>query len=169
VASYDFHLPFFNYCTCRTATKSNCTAEVTPKFEMVYGALLVIFCLIILQLHEISAYSIKISPSSPPQCFLVTTTIPGIPCTGSFEVISGDADSLLITVIGPFPNKIVHFESKYKDGVDAERDLSEGSFSFDADIVGDYTMCIGLYAPSPQLFKKTHTSTQLFIRFILFI
>lgn len=87
-----------------------------------------------------SPYSTKLYAGTK-ECFIVTT-VTGIPCTGSFEVISGDPNSLIISVVGPSPRRFLHFESKFKSGVDSEKDLSEGSFSFDADADGDYTFCI---------------------------
>lgn len=97
--------------------------------------------LTVLFIENAFSYSIVVAPSAPPQCFIVTTTA-DTPCTGSFEVISGDPDSLVVSVIGPPPDSTIHFESSFKDGVDADRDLSEGSFSFDAPVDGDYVMCI---------------------------
>lgn len=88
--------------------------------------------------HSADAYSITLTPKSK-QCFIIEATA-GTACSGSFEVISGDPLTIAVKVADPKGG--VQFESKYVEG-QTESDLSEGSFSFDADYDGDYTMCIG--------------------------
>lgn len=68
----------------------------------------------------------------------------GSPLSGSFEVISANPKPISVTVKGPGPKHSLHFESKYngEDEEEADKILSEGSFSFDSEQVGDYTMCI---------------------------
>lgn len=83
-------------------------------------------------------YSIEIE-SGDQHCFIVNAAA-GIPCTGSFEVITPDPEPIIVRVTGP--KNALHFESKYKGDDLGEQNLSEGSFQFDADVDGDYKMCI---------------------------
>ena len=87
-------------------------------------------------------YSIDILPGES-NCFYVTAAKDDV-CTGSFEVLTADPTPIMVTVHGPAPKKRLHFESKQKKGVDikTEKQLSEGSFSFDAESDGDYEMCL---------------------------
>ena len=48
---------------------------------------------------------------------------------------------MITTVNGPGPNNELHYESKYAEGLDSEKDLTEGSFSFDASVDGEYRIC----------------------------
>ena len=82
-------------------------------------------------------YSVQVK-SGAKSCFVVTTTI-GVPITGSYEIIVPDPNYVYVSVVGP--NGFLHFEKKSSDKSDKE-DASEGFFSFDAEIDGDYTMCI---------------------------
>lgn len=64
--------------------------------------------------------------------------------TGSFEVISETAKPIVVTVNGPAPRYILHFESKF-DALQAEIPddvFAEGSFTIDIELEGEYTMCI---------------------------
>ena len=101
-----------------------------------YVALL--FALLALLMRRAAAYSIEIE-SGDSHCFLVNAAV-GIPCSGSFEVITPDPEPIIVRVTGP-KNKL-HYESKYKGDDLGEQNLSEGSFQFDADADGDYKMCI---------------------------
>jgi hypothetical protein len=85
-------------------------------------------------------YSINVE-AGEYECFIVTASR-GITCTGSFEVITPDPTPIVVTVKGPAPKKSLHFESKGKSEETSLKDLSEGSFSFEADSDGDHTMCI---------------------------
>ena len=85
-----------------------------------------------------AGYSIEIE-SGDSHCFIVNAAV-GIPCTGSFEVITPDPEPIVVRVTGP-KNKL-HYESKYKGDDLGEQNLSEGSFQFDAEADGDYKMCI---------------------------
>ena len=49
---------------------------------------------------------------------------------------------MVITVVGPPPKSELHFESRHKEEDDVGKTLGEGAFSFDAELDGDYTMCI---------------------------
>jgi hypothetical protein len=79
------------------------------------------------------SYSIEVE-SGDTHCFIVNAAA-GIPCSGSFEVITPDPEPVIVRVTGP-KNKL-HFESKYKGDDLGEQNLSEGSFQFDADADGD--------------------------------
>lgn len=87
-------------------------------------------------------YSINIEPGES-SCFSVTAAKDDS-CTGSFEVLTADPSPIIVTVHGPSPTKRNYFESRQKKGtnVKTEKELSEGTFSFDADSDGDYELCI---------------------------
>jgi hypothetical protein len=85
-----------------------------------------------------SPYSIDIVPGAT-DCFMVKAAL-GVPITGSFEVIHPDADYIFVEVTGPKGD--LHYEKKPKPKEGEEEDSSEGFFSFDAEVAGDYTMCI---------------------------
>ena len=95
-------------------------------------------CILALFTSGVHGYSIEVEPGES-ECFIVNAA-PGIPCTGSFEVISPDPEPVVVRVTGP--KNFLHYESKYKGDDLKEENLSEGSFSFDSDIDGDYKMCI---------------------------
>lgn len=79
--------------------------------------------------------------SDSNQCFILTSDSSST-VSGSFEVITGDPNQLIISVIGPPPLNYVHFESKFKPGLEEEKDLSEGEFAFISNKAGDYQMCL---------------------------
>lgn len=87
-------------------------------------------------------YSINIEPGES-SCFSVTAAKDDF-CTGSFEVLSSDPTPIAVSVHGPSPSQKTYFESKQKKGVDikSDKELSEGTFSFDAETDGDYEMCV---------------------------
>ncbi len=92
------------------------------------------------------AFSIEVQAGAM-DCFIVTTAT-GIPITGSYEVIGPDPKYIHVTVNGP--TDFLHFENKIvydMENVDKE-EASEGFFTFDSDINGDYTMCIANGNPS---------------------
>lgn len=101
-------------------------------------SVLIVFCLL-LAASYVNSYSIDIK-SGTTDCFIVKTTA-GVPITGSYEVIHPDPLYLGVTVKGP--KGFLHFEkvAPFFDPED-KGDASEGFFSFDAEIEGDYTMCI---------------------------
>lgn len=79
--------------------------------------------------------------SNDKQCFYLTTII-DTPCFGSFEILSNEPESIIITVTGPEPLfKLLH-ESKYKGEGSISKDETEGSFSFTTEENGDYKLCI---------------------------
>lgn len=87
-------------------------------------------------------YSVTLE-SSEEHCFFVTAEQDDT-CTGSFEIITPNPAPVIVTVTGPEPARTLHFESRQGEGVDAKTDkeLSEGSFQFEAEVEGDYVMCI---------------------------
>mmetsp|Transcript_3971 Transcript_3971/g.4054 ORF Transcript_3971/g.4054 Transcript_3971/m.4054 type:complete len:219 (-) Transcript_3971:74-730(-) len=91
-------------------------------------------------IQNIHSYSIELQPGEK-QCYSVTATA-GMPCSGSFEVMSDDPSPIEVIVTGPSPHHKLLFESKFKGPGALEEDQSEGQFSFDADTEGDYTLCI---------------------------
>jgi p24 family protein beta-1 len=91
-------------------------------------------------LQSVTSLSTNVKPGQS-ECFLVTTT-PETPCFGSFEILSSEPESLSIVVRGPQPvNKLIH-ESRYQGVGAIDRHETEGSFSFTADLEGDYSLCI---------------------------
>ena len=53
--------------------------------------------------------------------------------------------TVVIRVVGPPPKNELHFESRFREDMkedDVIKTLSEGAFSFDAELDGDYTICI---------------------------
>lgn len=100
------------------------------------------FLLLITYFKSTLQYSINIDPGES-NCFFVTASKGNI-CTGSFEVITPDPTPIIVSVHGPSPKKRLLFESKQSKGIDikSEKELSEGTFSFDAEGDGDYQMCI---------------------------
>lgn len=99
-----------------------------------------IITLLIFFSSTVFSFSTDLRPGNK-ECFIVTASL-GVPLTGSFEIISGDPKDFVITVEGPPPRSMMHFESKFKEGVDSQKDISEGTFSFDAEVEGEHTMCI---------------------------
>ena len=63
-------------------------------------------------------------------------------CYGNFEILSPNPKPLTIAVTGPSPNHTVFFMSKYDGEGAVEESATEGSFSFDVEEEGDYTMCM---------------------------
>lgn len=102
--------------------------------------LLNLILLLCIYTTSIYSYSVTVTYDSN-QCFILTSDSSST-VSGSFEVISGDPNQLIISVIGPPPLKYVHFESKYKAGLEEEKDLSEGEFAFISNKAGDYQMCL---------------------------
>jgi hypothetical protein len=101
-----------------------------------------IFLLLISSLlfSQTVAFSVSVSYKTE-QCFVVTAASSDS-VTGSFEIITGEPKQIIIKVTGPPPIHFLHYESIYKSGPDADKDLSEGEFSFIANKAGDYKMCI---------------------------
>ncbi|KAJ1430257.1 emp24/gp25L/p24 family/GOLD-domain-containing protein [Ochromonadaceae sp. CCMP2298] len=90
---------------------------------------------------RIEAYSVEIK-SGMSSCFIVKAVV-GVPITGTYEVIVPDPKYITVKVTGP--NGFLHFEKKTSDLEAEEKDKeeeSEGFFSFDSELEGDYTMCI---------------------------
>lgn len=124
-----------SYYHNRTMSMSLFTPTPTPTTFLLFF-LLHIFILI----HQTSSYSIEIA-SPEERCFIVTAGT-GVPITGSFEIIHPDPKYIGVTVTGP--RGYLHYEKKRQiefEEMDIE-DASEGFFSFDAEITGDYKMCI---------------------------
>lgn len=88
----------------------------------------------------LTSLSVNIKPGTS-ECFLVSTTLE-TPCFGSFEILSPDPEPLSITVRGPKPMSKVLHESRYRGQGAIDSHETEGSFSFTADIEGDYSLCI---------------------------
>jgi hypothetical protein len=89
----------------------------------------------------VNSYSVEVK-SGTSSCFIVKTVV-GVPITGTYEVIMPDAKYISVKVKGP--NGFVHFEKKSSSPSEEENDKeadSEGFFSFDSELEGDYEMCI---------------------------
>lgn len=94
----------------------------------------------LLTLHQVSSLSTSVEPGKM-ECFILTAT-QGMPCFGSFEILSPDPEPLSITLTGPAPTHKLYHESKYRGDNALNDDQTEGSFAFDADSNGDYELCI---------------------------
>jgi hypothetical protein len=101
---------------------------------------LVVAVLLLVCVDESHGYSVTLDADHEMECYFHEAAQQQ-PSSGTFEVISGDTKELIVTVIGPPPKSYVHYESKYAEGVDSERDLSEGAFDFAAEVAGHYKMC----------------------------
>lgn len=68
----------------------------------------------------------------------------GSQLTGSFEVIVDGPKFVAVTLNGPPPSKVLHFESRYdKRQPDVPEEVfSEGSFAIDIELSGEYMMCL---------------------------
>ena len=102
---------------------------------MLLLSLLGLYLLALLSSSE--AYSIDVL-AGDKHCFVVVAQA-GVPITGSYEVIHPDAQHIAVTVTGP--KGFVHYEKTPKSD-EAHEDLSEGFFSFDAELDGDHTLCV---------------------------
>lgn len=93
----------------------------------------------LLFLASVASYSIEIK-SGTTDCFVVKTPT-GVPITGSYEVIHPDGQYIGVTVKGP--KGFLHFEKVMPvlDVGGKEEEATEGFFSFDAEVEGDYTLC----------------------------
>jgi hypothetical protein len=115
----------------------------TPSFAMTLRVLLVFVFV-----RALDCLSVNVKPGQA-ECFFVTTT-PETPCFGSFEILSPDPEPLSILVRGPLPlHKVVH-ESRYRGDGAIDKHETEGSFSFTADLEGDYGLCITNEEPSQE-------------------
>lgn len=100
-----------------------------------------LFCFLILSslLSSSLSLSVNVKPNQK-ECFYLTAA-PETPCFGSFEILSEDPTSLSITVRGPPPLQKYLHESKYSGQHAIDKHETEGSFSFTADLEGDYGLC----------------------------
>lgn len=88
----------------------------------------------------LTCLSVNIKPESS-ECFLVSAASE-TPCFGSFEILSPNPEPLSIIVRGPKPlSKLIH-ESRYRGQGAIDSHETEGSFSFTADVEGDYSLCL---------------------------
>jgi hypothetical protein len=109
------------------------TSGVSLASMVLSISLLVLVCCI----ASVYGYSVEVRPGLA-SCFVVRAVV-GVPITGTYEVIQPDPNFINVRVKGP--NGFVHFEKKPGEAEDKEAD-SEGFFSFDSEIEGDYEMCI---------------------------
>lgn len=89
-----------------------------------------------------SSYSIDLA-SGETQCFFLKANV-GDPITGSYEVIHSDPRPIHVQIFGP--DNYLHYEKKYIENNENNEsnfeDLSEGYFSFDTELKGNYKLCI---------------------------
>ena len=85
-----------------------------------------------------NAYSVQVL-AGQKSCFIVKAVV-GVPITGTYEVIMPDAKHIRVKVKGP--TGFVHFDKKPQEDAEDKETDSEGFFSFDSEIEGDYEMCI---------------------------
>jgi len=106
---------------------------------MFSSSVLILLVAIVASVHS---YSVEVK-SGQKSCFIVKTVV-GVPITGTYEVIMPDAKYISVRVKGH--NGFVHFEKKstdpLKEGAEDKESDSEGFFSFDSELEGDYEMCI---------------------------
>jgi hypothetical protein len=102
---------------------------------MLYLVIVLLFTLY----YRSDAYSIELE-AGDEECFTIYAAT-GTPVSGSFEVISEDADPVEVRVNGP--KGMLHYESS-SDGDDLREDGagSGDAFQFDADMDGEYSMCL---------------------------
>lgn len=103
-------------------------------------ALCTVFFVISFFLGPSWALSVSVDPGKM-ECFILSANS-GMPSFGSFEVLSPDPEPISVTVVGPAPAHKLYHESKYHGPNALDEDQTEGSFAFDADVTGDYEMCI---------------------------
>jgi hypothetical protein len=100
------------------------------------------YVLVVLAVFYESASGLSTSvDAGKMECFILTAAA-GMPCFGSFEILSPDPEPLSITLTGPAPTHKLYHESKYRGPNALDEDQTEGSFAFDADLNGDYELCI---------------------------
>lgn len=105
-----------------------------------------------LLIGNVEAFSVTVKYKSE-NCYIVTSESAET-VSGSFEVITGEPEQIIVSVNGPPPINYLFYESMYKSGPDAEKDLSEGEFSFVANKAGDYKLCI---RSNDKVFKEDTT------------
>ena len=99
-----------------------------------------IFCS---SVRHTTAYSITLE-AGDEQCFMISLAVKQA-CSGSYEVITEDAESIRVTVKGP--DNDVHYDTsgetpkKGESENDQQDDNMGDAFQFDADKEGIYTMC----------------------------
>ena len=94
----------------------------------------------LLSVCVVDGLSVSVKPGSM-ECFIVTAST-GTHCFGSFQILSSDPEPISITVVGPAPAHTMYHESRYRGTGAIDTDETEGSFAFDADLEGDYNLCI---------------------------
>ena len=94
------------------------------------------------------SYSVDLLPSAN-FCTSIDAKV-GSQLSGSFEVICDGPKDVAVTLNGPPPGKMLHFESRYdKQQPDTPEEVfSEGSYAVDIELEGEYVMCI----------ENTHTN-----------
>ena len=109
--------------------------------------MLLVVSLLVCFLASASSYSVEIA-AGKTECFYLTAYDATSTIYGSFEVISTDPKPIVVLVKGP---TMTHFQSEYKDTGESlteeeqdalEKSLSEGSFSFDSEVEGDFSLCL---------------------------
>jgi len=79
------------------------------------------------------------------ECFIVRTMV-GTTITGNFEVLDDATEHIAVTVKGPAGK--LEYETRFTGEGAVERHNSEGTFDFDTQADGDYTMCIENGSPT---------------------
>ena len=75
------------------------------------------------------------------QCFQAFA-LSGSTCTGKYEVLSDEESAVEISVVGPLPDQQVFYRKVYDGNVEEKSEESGEAFQFDAEMKGDYTMCL---------------------------
>ena len=113
---------------------------------------MLLILILALLVGNLNGFSVTVKYKSE-ECFVVSSESADT-VSGSFEVITGEPEQIIISVNGPPPINYLFYESKYKSGPDSENDLSEGEFSFVANKAGDYKLCI---RSNDKIFKEETT------------
>jgi hypothetical protein len=87
---------------------------------------------------SVEGYSTEVG-AGKVECFIVATMV-GTTITGNFEVLDDATEHIAVTVKDPAGK--VEYETRFSGKGAVDRRNSEGTFDFDAQADGDYTMCI---------------------------
>ena len=105
-----------------------------------YNLCALIFLLVLNIFPTTDSLSVSVKPGFM-ECYIISAS-PGTACFGSFEILSPDPEPISVSVVGPPPAHKLYHESRYRGAGAIESDETEGSFAFDADLEGDYSLCI---------------------------
>lgn len=101
--------------------------------------MLFVLFIVVSRLLYTTGYSVTCQAGAT-ECFVVSASAVEMEMRGSYAIISQDATPIVVKVTGPPPASIEYYTSKNKD---AESETpQDGEFSFVAEKIGDYRLCI---------------------------